>query len=97
VHRGAGQRLARVAAGEQPAADGPGAGLVEEQPGEGLGDRDGRVAEPEADLAVLAAVAGGEAAELGGLALQALLFLLFVLAGPQRQQGRRADHRAAAV
>jgi hypothetical protein len=32
-----------------------------------------------------------------GLALQALLFLLFVLAGPQRQQGRRADHRAAAV
>ena len=31
--------------------------LVEEQPGEGLGDRDGRVAEPEADLAVLAATA----------------------------------------
>jgi hypothetical protein len=30
--------------------------LVVEQPGEGLGDRDGRVAEPQANLAVLAAM-----------------------------------------
>ena len=62
------------AAGEQPAAGGvgrgagvlPARGQLEEQAGEGLGDRDGRVAEPQEQLPVLIGdVVDGEADDAG--------------------------------